>query len=108
MSRRKELTPDQEQALIGIYREWQSTRRGSFDAVVTSFMRTQGVNLCEDTLRRKLVLLGEIEPVGAKYVPTSKSTWTRACLGCGKPERRPRNIYFCTACQERLRRQGDY
>ncbi|WP_138465371.1 hypothetical protein [Poseidonocella sp. HB161398] len=58
-----------------------------------------------DTLRRILVRLGLQEFEGAKYALTPKThvkMWTRACLGCGDRKPRPRNLYFCDCCRERL------
>lgn len=76
-------------------------RKGTIKPIIDA-LQADGLNLCEDTIRRHAVKLGLIEPVGAKYVPRNRiDRWNRPCMRCGSTASRPKGLYFCDPCRER-------
>lgn len=64
----------------------------------------QRLGCCTDSLKRILVRQGLRDFDGAKYQLNRNATqsyWTRPCISCGDPERRPRNWYFCRDCRRK-------
>ena len=85
-------------------RDIGSARRRAKNSIkpIIAELQRSGVNLCEDTIRRRATALGLIEPVGAKYVPRNVNpTWTRPCMFCRSDAPRPRNQYICNSCSGR-------
>jgi hypothetical protein len=81
-------------------------KKGTIKPIITA-LQADGLDLCEDTIRRYAVKLGLIEPVGAKYIPRTKiDKWTRPCMRCGNDEPRPKGLYLCDSCRERAKSYG--
>ncbi len=61
------------------------------------------LDMCVDTLKRKLHQQGIIEFEGAKYqrpIEEFVLTWNRPCMRCKCTESRPKNQYICGRCKE--------
>lgn len=108
MPKKLSLTPDQEQVMIRLFRTVPEPVTGarrrpknSIKQIITE-LRTHGVHMCEDTIRRKAVQLGLMEPVGAKYIPRiPTSHWSRPCMVCKTTTSRPKGQYICDGCKGR-------
>lgn len=58
-----------------------------------------------DTLKRILVREGLQDFTGAKYaLPANSHTlmWNRPCMACGDDKPRPKGLYFCDSCRDKL------